>query len=1186
MANRSFFSPENLGRRRFPGNKSARIDLYNSSSLVLASLLDLIPSNYPQDENTNLSKLFRVIGRESGRLRKDIDLVNNDKVYTETRARYLQQILGERLFLNERIAPANYNDESFRDYLIAIKDAYLKGSLKDNIEQIASRFTGLDVNLREFYLEARKPFSSYGVQDTHKMIVEIFVEDIFKSGKNLTQVINDLDFFINLIRPAHVLYDTNLIWQETIVVNKIRDLIFGDTGGGCVPVYDFDLFTEPVILSFQVLVQDSPDGATGRIDSIHSDDLIFFLANGTRVITEPGVQGTKIFSPNGRRIRFDDLRAGNWVKLTSIAVPGRFQWWWLPPEINPNDYSQFYRQNYRRPIVQENVKKIMDAHGRFPLQVKTTPTTVCDRWVQDVLQPLYEDMRKDCAGGSDSSATHSFTLMERMGSPRFSYPWVSYDPNNPGFFGSNYNFVTSFVPLTDGSSAPASPSDVITDFDGTSLSATSEVDASTGSVLLIDSTEFWDSSAGGNPVIGEELTLDYSYLDDGTNIDATTAYVFGISHWQMPNSPIVKADGSGTLAGPDDIILSVDGTQIANAVTDVRPILGHVFVNDKVDFWVSSALGRIPQIGDTFDFEYVHGACHLYTILTDDVERTLDTFENNCGFVLDVGADWTAGDNWETSMVPKEDPRKIGYRYRAYHLHHTSVLNSPDTLKLNNYQKPAKRASIANQQDSLNHFNIFFSPEFLDDTSTRIVLDDAYLENGLDPVLKLHEGTPPFQKTFGYHPHLVYHRKLKNIREHRHPLMYSDLLLKEFVEEGSDVPLSSICDNDSLSFSIRMTEDLPPIEECDPWLLLDTVDTDIVEYSIPGDMESQPNLRVPSKKLRDNFILREIADVGVATVSYATRTPVDTTQNVFYMPAEIDYETEEYGWIKFPSLPLMKNATILADTADVSVKIDGTAVPGIVSAVDPLTGKVTFSSPPPVVTQDTFTLTASEIAAGEVMLSRFPDDATSVSMNVNGSPKVNGVDFYVLDQTLYWLGGPLDGVLVAGDELEITYDANILVNSRVEFSYRILSTQDIVVVNDYNSRVLDDDYVMPGACPDPTPSELGAYFEEYYGFLSDYSEGIRIQYFNKDTYQIENHVFSGPVFEMYTPGEDEFTSPDSFPGALVRIKNPIHSGNPYKFKTDYMFLEDPVVRVRKKVFKELLPDRTFRTIQVMEMTSL
>jgi len=106
---------EYLGRRRFPDNKSFRKTLYNRSIDILSQLQELLPSNYPNSTyDTNLAIFNRVMAREFARLRSDIDSISNDVQYTQTRIKYLQQILGERLFLGDQIAPALYNDKSYR----------------------------------------------------------------------------------------------------------------------------------------------------------------------------------------------------------------------------------------------------------------------------------------------------------------------------------------------------------------------------------------------------------------------------------------------------------------------------------------------------------------------------------------------------------------------------------------------------------------------------------------------------------------------------------------------------------------------------------------------------------------------------------------------------------------------------------------------------------------------------------------------------------------------------------------------------------------------------------------------------------------------------------------------------------------------------------------------------------------
>ncbi|GAG54482.1 unnamed protein product, partial [marine sediment metagenome] len=50
--------------------------------------------------------------------------------------------------------------------------------------------------------------------------------------------------------------------------------------------------------------------------------------------------------------------------------------------------------------------------------------------------------------------------------------------------------------------------------------------------------------------------------------------------------------------------------------------------------------------------------------------------------------------------------------------------------------------------------------------------------------------------------------------------------------------------------------------------------------------------------------------------------------------------------------------------------------------------------------------------------------------------------------------------------------------------------------------------------------------------------------------------------------------------------NPVSLGNPLDFAGEYGFLNDKVVRFRKKTFKELLPSRTFRTLELMEMMAV
>jgi len=287
--------------------------------------------------------------------------------------------------------------------------------------------------------------------------------------------------------------------------------------------------------------------------------------------------------------------------------------------------------------------------------------------------------------------------------------------------------------------------------------------------------------------------------------------------------------------------------------------------------------------------------------------------------------------------------------------------------------------------------------------------------------------------------------------------------------------------------------------------LFDTFELEDVLLTLSGETSGVANLRVPGKKLREDFILREKDSIGVAFHMYSiTAGPSQTT---FQFPETIPYVMESGETVGFPALPVMKNATITADPSDVSVKINGVSYPGAVSTLNAITGELTLISAPPA-------------------------------------------------------------------------------GATVEFTYLIQNERTISITNTEASRILDYIYVFGGACPDPIQITTGTILKEYVNFLSDYSHGIKVSYFNKGTKQIEEHVFSGPVFELYDVSEDQIGAPGSFQNALIKIKNPIHSENPLTHSESYDFMDDNVVRFRKKTFKELLPDRTFRDITLMEMMAV
>ena len=84
---------------------------------------------------------------------------------------------------------------------------------------------------------------------------------------------------------------------------------------------------------------------------------------------------------------------------------------------------------------------------------------------------------------------------------------------------------------------------------------------------------------------------------------------------------------------------------------------------------------------------------------------------------------------------------------------------------------------------------------------------------------------------------------------------------------------------------------------------------------------------------------------------------------------------------------------------------------------------------------------------------------------------------------------------------------------------------------------------------------------------------------------LEERMFSGPVFEMCDYNDDEISPPECFPGALVPVPYGVRI-DPMVRPLNFDFMSDELVRFRKKTVKELLPDRSFRTLELTEMVPI
>ena len=269
--------------QRFKSGIEYQKDLLNLTRAIQQRMLNNLSSNYPKNQNTNLGEFFKAVAKEFARLQISNSDVNEDKFHDRAKTEYLFQILGDSLFLGERVINENLDDISYRNFLIKVRNAYFKGSRKDNIESSVSEILGLPVILKEVYLDLRKEDSAYTLKDTHKMFFDIIMDE---AGASTTMgaLLEDINFFIDLIKPAHVLYDTRLIWTDEFVNRQ----------GSCKPSYitqnmEYEVYGTSYLYKITYLASaiykfesGDPDigWISGTIDSVDYSKGIFRLTDG------------------------------------------------------------------------------------------------------------------------------------------------------------------------------------------------------------------------------------------------------------------------------------------------------------------------------------------------------------------------------------------------------------------------------------------------------------------------------------------------------------------------------------------------------------------------------------------------------------------------------------------------------------------------------------------------------------------------------------------------------------------------------------------------------------------------------------------------------------------------------------------------------------------------------------------
>lgn len=761
------------GAQRFPqGAEFAKL-LNTRANFAVQRMIANLPSNYPDTELSSIASLFRAFSEERERMLKSLYDIMDDQFDGDTRPEYLFQILGDLLFLNAKSAGDQFTDTSYRDFLIKVRNAYLVGSRKDNIQASLSEILGFPVILRELYLETRKSNSPATVKDSNKMVADIFMNAATNAEQlQLSTVLQDLYFFIALIKPAHVIFDTQLIFEDTIGTTSCGYQGFAVDANGNTFEYEYSPLDHSIysLLKLSVFAGDPTesevitiDWVAGTITNIDYALGVITLSDGTELVLNRFSLCYDRDAQGDFRIDLDSVLVGSTIWFYGYLAPGEFVFQHPVAAVVANWYKQFDPLVIQSPDFQGNVSKLLNGDSSFQNMIRGCDHNLSSVDVDFALLSEYEDMRDNCDYPSPVP-----------------YSAIFYGPSvTPGDSGDGYQdlrahltatedpntFILSPAPIVDSYGNFASASTPLVFVDGALVSdAVLSLDPLSGeislnfllpasSVLRID---FYYQSI--YPAVTTQEFIRYPAIasampDMGARVSvAPEGAGYSIPFFQWPFVPAQEElygnDGSyqlsvypilgqlGDLAEVSDVLVYVNGIEIFNAVSFIRPLLGQVQLN------------FIAPVGTPVSFKYYSQKKNRsYAMLSDSVQHLTDTTygpEFSYSLISDP-APYTGPlgqyDRYRTPAV-------YGYRYRAFDLGSSSVWNSPDTFKLNDFTVPAKVWSHTGPHSKFSAYKVKFSPEYLYDTNKSVELNDDYLSNHLPALIQLRKGVPPFYRSF------------------------------------------------------------------------------------------------------------------------------------------------------------------------------------------------------------------------------------------------------------------------------------------------------------------------------------------------------------------------------------------------------------------------------------------------------
>ncbi len=239
MPGRFIFDPARLNYTTTQKGKEYNLRLLQRSQSNFTTLLNLLPSSYVSAvQGPNYTIALKAVAVEMSRIELALEDVNSDYCFVNpqtnnsalpaqatTRSDFLYGTIGYLVLANGQIPPLQWDDVTFRQFLISLIRIYFQGSIPASMVDVVNLFYSGNVTVTEDFLLVRQGAAGYDISDEFTFQIDItapagggFPPNVF-ANDSATRLVLDL------VRPAHTLFTIRYIFTDNYIPNDVFKIV-------------------------------------------------------------------------------------------------------------------------------------------------------------------------------------------------------------------------------------------------------------------------------------------------------------------------------------------------------------------------------------------------------------------------------------------------------------------------------------------------------------------------------------------------------------------------------------------------------------------------------------------------------------------------------------------------------------------------------------------------------------------------------------------------------------------------------------------------------------------------------------------------------------------------------------------------------------------------------------------------